>query len=585
MLVCTLPKLKGLLFSVCLYLLSLSVVAGDIEIEGVDDNDVLENIEVMVNAVAKPTQRADIEEYKNLVLQKAQKAAQVFGYYHLKAKIIAPQDAELDDDWLMQVELGKVTIIRNLVIKLDGEATDDKKIQTLLASLPLKQGEVLNHPNYQSSKSKIQSLALARGFFDFVYEQASIEVYQSAYAADITLYAKTGKRYQFGELLFGQDLRAKSLAQKLVPFKQGDFYQSSQLGLLNQLLKQTQYFRHVIVRPILEQAVNYQVPIQIILTHKPRDNFDVGVGISTDDEGPRFTAKWRRPWVNSHGHSVGGEFFISAPEQYASFDYRIPLEDPIQNYASFQVGYQGENKNDTESTKLSISATRHWVFEDSDWDRSAFIKYEQETFIQGFELEQTIRLLMPGFTLSRIRTQGGLDVHWGDRQSITTEVASDSLLSDINLFRVTALSKWLRSLDKHRFLMRLQLGAISTSSFERVPSSLRYFAGGDQSVRGFGYETLSPSELDEEGEVRLTGGQYLAVASVEYSYPVVEDWRAAAFIDVGNASDNIGQDLATGIGVGAIWRSPVGPIRVYLARGHSDTETNWRIHFSMGPTL
>lgn len=575
--------LKGLA-SMFLCALSLPLWAADMDIDGVDNSDVLDNMQVMVDSVTKPTSRSDIEDYQNLVLGKARKAAQVFGYYHLQVKITAPNDEKLEDDWLMEVDLGQVTTIRNLSIEVNGEANQDESMQTLLASLPLKQGQAIVHPDYESSKSKIQSLALARGYFDFEYDEANIKVYQSAYVADVNLKAKSGKRYKFGEIQFGKDVRAKSLTQKLVPFKVGEFYQSGQLGLLNQLLKQTQYFRHVIVRPLVGQASDYQVPIQVILTHKPRDNFDVGVGISSDDNGPRFTAKWRRPWVNSHGHSVGGEFFVSAPEQYASFDYRIPLEDPVQNYASFRLGYQAENKNDTESTTLSIAATRHWVFEDSDWHRSAFLKLEQETFVQGFEPEQTIRLVLPGFTLSRLRTQGGLDVHWGDRQSITTEFASDSLLSDISLFRVTALSKWLRSIDKHRFLMRAKVGGISTSSFERVPSSLRYFAGGDQSVRGFGYETLSPIEIDGEEE-RLTGGQYLAVASMEYSYPVVENWRAAAFVDVGSAADEIGENPATGVGIGAVWMSPVGPIRVYFARGHSDTESAWRIHFSMGPAL
>jgi translocation and assembly module TamA len=529
----------------CLLFASFNLFSADLDIEGVENDAVLENIEVLVGEIEKPSDKSEIEAYQIQVLEKAKQAAQVFGYYHLTVKLTPPKDAELADDWMMQVDMGEVTKIRNLSIQIEGQAQDDPKMQKLLTSLPLKVEQPIEHSAYESSKAKIRSLALSRGFFDFEYQAASIKVYESLHAADVTLHASTGKRYSFGELKFGQDVRAQSLANKLVPFKVGDSYQASQLGLFNQLLKQTQYFRHVIIRPLLDQAKDHQVPIQVILTHKPRDNFDVGIGVSSD-EGPRFTAKWRRPWVNSHGHSVGGEIFVSTPEQYASFDYRIPLEDPVQNYASFQLGYQAQNNNDTRSDKLSISATRHWVFDDSDWNRSAFVKLEQETFTQGFEPEQTIRLVMPGFTLSRLRTQGGLDVHWGDRQSITTEIASDSLLSDINLFRVTAQSKWLRSIDEHRFLMRFQAGAISTSSFEQVPSSLRYFAGGDQSIRGFGYETLSPFEVDDEGIVvigddnrpRLSGGQYLAVASMEYSYPVAENWRAAVFVDAGNASEN-----------------------------------------------
>jgi translocation and assembly module TamA len=326
------------------------------------------------------------------------------------------------------------------------------------------------------------------------------------------------------------------------------------------------------------------VPIEVILTHKPRDNFDVGVGYSSDVRG-RFTGKWKRPWVNERGHSIGGEVFYSAPEQYVSVDYKVPLEDAIQNYLSYQAGYQAQNDNDTSSHKWSISATRHWTVENSDWQRSAFIRLEQETFIQGLEPEQTTRLLTPGFSLSRLRSKGGLDISWGDKQTVTTEFASESLLSDINMFRVTATSKWVRSYEQHRFFLRAELGGIVTNEFDQVPSSLRFFAGGDQSVRGFKYKTLSPFVLDSNDKREQTGGQYLAVASVEYSYPVAENWRAAAFVDVGNASQELFKDPAVGIGVGAIWYSPIGPVRLYLAKGKSDFGRTRYFHISMGPSL
>ena len=110
---------------------------------------------------------------------------------------------------------------------------------------------------------------------------------------------------------------------------------------------------------------------------------------------------------------------------------------------------------------------------------------------------------------------------------------------------------------------------------------MRFFAGGDQSIRGFGYRNLAPK--DEEGE--LTGGRYLAVVSAEYSYPVADEWRAAVFIDAGNAANKFNNNIATGAGVGAIWQSPVGPVRIYVARGHNDEENTWRLHLLMGPSL
>ena len=123
---------------------------------------------------------------------------------------------------------------------------------------------------------------------------------------------------------------------------------------------------------------------------------------------------------------------------------------------------------------------------------------------------------------------------------------------------------------------------LATNRFEDVPPSLRFFAGGDQSVRGYGYETLSP-ENDNGVPV---GGRYVMVGSAEYQYEFVDNWRAAVFVDHGNAVNDLFDPLATGAGVGIRWVSPVGPLRLDVAKGlDPEFGGGWRIHFSMGPEL
>jgi translocation and assembly module TamA len=563
-----------------------------VDIKGIENDRVLKNVRAHIESLDIPTASYQFAPYQESLQLKVEAASQVFGYYHAISEVSAPNQSADNKNWILKIKLGPITLVRKLSIKIEGQGAQDAEIQTLLSSFKLKSGEPLEHSVYENAKSTLQNLAQSRGYFDFEFEQSNIKVFESLNVADITLHIKSGLRYKFGGLRFGKDIRSQKLAESVTPFKTGDFYQASQLGLLNQRLKQTQYFRHVIVRPLVAEAIDAVVPIDVILTHKPRDNFDVGLGLSSD-VGPRFTGKWKRPWVNESGHSLGAEVFVSSLEKYVSVDYKVPLEDAIQNYLSYQAGYQAQNVNDTSSDKWSISATRHWTIENSDWQRSAFLRLEQETFIQGLEPEQTTRLLTPGFTLSRLRSKGGLDISWGDKQTITTEFASDSLLSDINMFRITAASKWVRSYNQHRFLWRAELGGIVTNNFEQVPSSLRFFTGGDQSVRGFDYKTLSPiklnaegePELDEKGKTLLTGGQYLSVASFEYSYPVAENWRAAAFVDAGNTTDELFKDPAIGFGFGAIWYSPIGPVRLYLAKGKSDFGETRYFHISMGPSL
>ncbi|MFT2090542.1 autotransporter assembly complex protein TamA [Paraglaciecola sp. 2405UD69-4] len=565
------------------FIVSFNVLAA-VEIQGVKNSTVSENIQAHVGYLDTPTSVYQFSQYKQQLIEKVNIATQVYGYYHVKTQISAPSVSTPKSPWTLNIDLGPVTKLRDVAIIIEGQGAEDEEVMQWKASVKLKSGNALEHALYESTKAQLQSLMLARGYFDSEFKQKDIKVYESLNVADIALHIDTGTRYKFGELQFGKDLRAQKLVTDLLPFKVGDFYQASQLGLLNRRVNQTQYFTNAIVRPIVSDAKDYTVPIEVILTHKPRDNFDVGSGVSSD-VGPRFTGKWQRPWVNNSGHSIGGQVYVSEPEQSVSLNYKVPLEDAIQNYLSYQVGYQAEDDNDTDSEKWSLSATRHWTVEGSDWQRSAFIRLEQETFIQGLDEEQTTRLLTPGMTISRLRSRGGLDIDWGDKQTITAEVASDSVFSDINLLRLSAKTKWVRSFGQHRFLWRAEVGGIVTNDFDQVPSSLRYFTGGDQSVRGFDYNTLSPFELDDDGEKELTGGQFLAVASFEYSYPVYQSWRGAVFIDAGNATDNPFKDYAVGLGVGAIWNSPIGPVRLYLAKGESDFGSTRYFHLSMGPSL
>jgi translocation and assembly module TamA len=125
------------------------------------------------------------------------------------------------------------------------------------------------------------------------------------------------------------------------------------------------------------------------------------------------------------------------------------------------------------------------------------------------------------------------------------------------------------------------VGAIGVDSIYDVPSSMRFFAGGDQSVRGYSYKSIAPKGDDN----KLIGGKYLTVASLEYSYPVRPNWRIATFIDGGTATNDFSEDMLYGSGAGVAWASPIGPVKVFLGVPLNDDESGLRLHFLMGPEL
>jgi translocation and assembly module TamA len=145
-----------------------------------------------------------------------------------------------------------------------------------------------------------------------------------------------------------------------------------------------------------------------------------------------------------------------------------------------------------------------------------------------------------------------------------------------------AFGKWVWSTPRgQRFLVRGQVGATAKRDFAELPASVRFFAGGDDSVRGYSFESLGP--VDAAGAV--IGGSSLATGSFEFEQPLRERWSLAFFVDSGNAFEGSHIDARTGLGLGGRWQSPLGPIRVDLAHALDGDGRDWRLHVSLGPDL
>jgi len=128
----------------------------------------------------------------------------------------------------------------------------------------------------------------------------------------------------------------------------------------------------------------------------------------------------------------------------------------------------------------------------------------------------------------------------------------------------------------------LQYGAIHSNDYDRVPTSQRFFAGGDRSIRGFQFRDLSPRNSDDEA----VGGRFLEVLSLEYNYRFLDRWSGALFADAGRAFNSFSAPYSVGVGAGIRWQSPVGPFRIDIATPVSeDNRDGVRVHISLGPDL
>ncbi|WP_122864566.1 autotransporter assembly complex protein TamA [Pseudomonas viridiflava] len=543
---------------------------------------------------ANPDLKANIEGYvgelgdrnaqalRNFSLgaeQQAEKAAQALGYYQ------AQIDSEIQDGenprLVIKVLPGEPIRLRNVVVRVEGPAASLKAFK-VPQSDALKAGAVLNHGHYEDAKRLIQNQASRYGFFSGRFTSQRLSIDPRAGVADIELVYDSGPRYSLGKVMFSGDSPFdEDLLKRMVPFKENTPYDSQLIAELNQAMQASGYFEGVRVDAAPTAAVGQVIPVTVQLeTRKPR-TMGLGLGFSTD-VGVRGKANWTRHWANAQGHSYGFESELSAPRQNVGLWYDVPLDPPLTDKLRFAGGYQYEEIAGTDSLSKLLTVGPEWHSKlPSGWERVISLKWQREEYRLGDDSGLST-LLMPGISYSYLRSDDRIDPHKGYRLQFDAQVAKEGAGSDANLVRGNVLLKGLTTVaQNHRFLGRVQFGGNFTDGYTSIPPSLRFFAGGDQSVRGYDYQTLSPTNSDGD----RIGGRYMVAGSVEYQYSIAEKWRLATFVDQGNSFNNLDlPSLKTGVGFGVRWVSPVGPLRLDLAHPLDD-DGGVRLHFSMGPEL
>lgn len=516
--------------------------------------------------------------------EQARKAAQALGYYQaqIASEVQPASAADPSPRLVLSIQPGEPVRLRNVTVRIEGPASEMAAFRVPDSKL-LRPGQPVNHGYYEDAKSLIQNQASRYGFFSGRFSRQRLAVDPRAGVADIELVYQSGPRYRLGAVSFnGDTVLDNDLLQRMVSFKPGTPYDSQLVAELTNDLQSSGYFEGVRVDAAPTAAVNDQVPVAVNLeTRKPR-TLGLGLGFSTD-VGPRGKANWTRHWVNPQGHSYGWEAELSAPRQNVGLWYDVPLDPPLTDKLRFAGGYQNEELAGTDTVSQLLTVGPEWHSKlPSGWQRVISLKYQREEYKLGDDAGLS-NLLMPGISYAYLRSDNRIDPHNGYRVQFDSKVAKEGLGSDSNLLYGNVTLKGLTTVaQNHRLLGRVQFGGSATNDYKKnVPPSLRFFAGGDQSVRGYDYQTLSP----KNGDGDRIGGRYMVAASAEYQYSLTEKWRVATFVDQGNAFNDLDLgSLKTGVGFGVRWVSPIGPLRLDLAKALDD-DGGIRLHFSMGPEL
>ncbi|WP_294085420.1 autotransporter assembly complex family protein [uncultured Actinobacillus sp.] len=549
----------------------------DLEVKGIEDKDAWNNVKIYLGQVANDYADGS-ERHQYLVQTAVDKGLRAKGYYNTQYHFsLVPREGE-KPLLLLNVDLDREKVkIDEVDIQLQGEAKTDEAFEILLKDVPHK-GEDLSHQNYDSFKSNLEGLAFKKGYFDGNWLYHRLEIYPKDHAADWRLGYDSGIRYRYGEIRFTDSQIKEEYLLNILKIKTGEPYYANDISVLTSDYSSSNWFSSVMVEPSLNEEQKI-VDLNVLFQPKKKNDVEIGIGFATDD-GPRLQFNWKKPWLNSRGHSFESRTYLSSKEQTAEFGYNIPLKsDPLHYYYQISGSLEHEDQNDTKSTAATLGFQRFWTHE-TGWSFSAGIKARYDSFTQADFTGKTL-LIYPTASLNRTRSDGNRFPLWGDSQKLTVNWGTKAIGSDVNFYSWKASSTWVRTyFDNHRFVVRGELGYIHASEFERIPPALRYFAGGDMSVRGFGYKDISPRDPVSG---KLVGGSHLATATAEYQYQVYPNWWAAAFYDTGLASDKFkAKDLHSGAGLGVRWASPIGSIKFDIATPVKSPNNDTGVQFYIG---
>lgn len=541
--------------------------------------EVRKNIEAYLGEIESRNTN-EMRRYARFARGQIIQALEALGYYRyqLNLEVKEGDPAQL----IVNLSPGEPVRLHQVSLQLTGPAQQQAEF-TFPSTKKLQTGQQLNHAAYEAAKKHFSNQAINYGYFSANFTQKSLTIDPQAGTADIQLHFESGPRHSFGEVSFDYQGEFKeSYLTEFVRFKKGDPFNADQLSELSRELRGSGYFNEVLV-DIREQQVDeeLQIPVEVLLRMRKPHSLDLGAGYSTDI-GPRVSGGWTQYWLNSRGHSRGVDSEFSLPRQAVSAWYQLPLSPPMTDKLRLTTSIEDESFDDLESQRFGAGIQWHHQ-QSNGWDRVLSLRGKQEKFQVG-EDEGSTWLTLPGITYGRLKSDKRVDPSQGYRLHLDVTGSHQDILADINLFQVTAFTRGLYTFyDQHRLLARLQIGVLSTEDFSRTPVSMRFFAGGDQSIRGYAYQDIAP-----KGDAgRQQGGRYLLVASTEYQYSLSPTWRLAVFIDAGNVTlkrDEL-KSLKIGRGIGMRWISPVGALRLDLAHGLDELQGGFQIHFSMGPEL
>jgi translocation and assembly module TamA len=538
-------------------------------------------------------------EIQSLMVSAQQDASDLLatlGYFAANIRIrLLPADATARKVVQIDVETGPVARVAAVNLVLEGAIAQDPDGQTQRQSVQdlwaLASGEPFSQAAWDNAKQLALKQLVAKRYATARVVDSRAEVHPETQSVDLELRLDSGPAYQIGSLeVQGTERYSRDMVQRFARLQPGDAYELSKLVEAQQRLTDSGYYDSAYLS-LDTRSDPAQAVVQAQVKEALMQKLVFGVGASTD-AGARWSAEHTYNQVPGIDWRAVNKVQVARNSKSFASDWTSQPSDSRWRWASsalFQQDTIGAIEVNTERYRAGRFTS------DTDLDQSYFLQYESATATYQ-EIGQSIvnaaasanyAFALRSFDSTPFPTSG-----WG----VGGELSAGSILGSeqepyarfllrARAYQPLGLSESNLFLRQHagRMVYRAQVGAVLVNESANVPFSQLFLTGGDTTVRGYKLDEIGVSR---DGLLTAESGRYVATGGVEWQRPIVRnglmtDWESAVFIDTGAVANRTEEfSFKVGVGVGARWKSPIGPLQIDVAYGVA-TEA-LRLHLNVG---
>ena len=496
---------------------------------------------------------------------------------------------------IVTVVPGEPVTVRDSNLAIQGEGGGDRYLKQDLGKFKPQPGDVFEHEVYEASKARITRRLAERGYFDADFASRRVEVTRAEKAADIDLVWTSGDRYDMGVTTFEQTpqrIIRDGILERLVYWETGSYYHQGKLDRLRESLARLDYFASIDIEPRPQDAVDGRVPVTVTLTPAKRSVYTAGASYGTDS-GAGVRLGLERRYLNDRGHKALAQLDYAQRRKTLTLQYRIPAFALLDGWYTISAQAADEQTDYIDNRRIELVASRSGEI-NRNWTAIASLHALRERWSYAAEDDgdplTPVDYRYATFTYPSLRGEyidADNRIHPRDGLGATIMLRGgvEGAGSDASFAQLHAGARWYKGLGpQSRLITRGELGhTFVDATVGTLPPSLRFHAGGDRSIRGYAWREVGP-RIGTDGDLFPIGARNVATGSVEYERYFDGPWGAAVFVDSGSAFNGT-PEWRTGIGVGLRWKSPVGPLRIDIARGLNDPDSPFQIYLNIGADL